>query len=103
MALIEISGLSTAQFNALDKKLDQLIAKENKLAQELETLKQQVAANTTVIGSAKDLLVGLKKKLDDAIASGDPAQLTALSDELKTQDDALAAAVVANTPATPTP
>ncbi len=61
-----------------------------------------LTANTTVIGSAKALIVGLKEKLDAAIAAG-PAALAALSAELKAGDDALAAAVAANTPSEEVP
>ena len=64
----------------------------------LDELKAKVAANTTVIGSAIALLQGLKAKLDEAIASNDPAALKALSDELAATDQSLADAVAANTP-----
>ena len=69
------------------------------MANELDDLKAAVANNTTAIGSAITLIQGLKAKLDAAIASGNPAALTALSAELGAQDTALAAAVTANTPA----
>ena len=79
--------------------LAQVRGKVEKMAGELDGLRAQVAANTTVIGSAIALIQGIKAKLDAAIASGDPAALAALSVELKTQDDALAQAIVVNTPA----
>lgn len=69
------------------------------MADELNTLKTEVAENKEVIGSAILLLKGLKQRLDDAIASGDPAELTALSNALDTQSKDLAQAVVENTPA----
>jgi hypothetical protein len=47
------------------------------------------------------LLQGLKAALDDAIASGNPAALTALSQQLGAQTQALSDAIIANTPATP--
>lgn len=71
------------------------------MANELEVLTAEVAENKTVIGSAVVLLQGLKEKLDAAI--GNPAALAALSAELSTTTDALAAAVAANTPAEPQP
>lgn len=70
-----------------------------KMAQELEDLKAAVAKDTEVDQSAITLLQGLKQKLDDAIASGDPAQLTALSQQLGSNAQALSDAIVANTPA----
>ncbi len=65
----------------------------------LTTLQTEVAENKEVMSSAVVLLKGLKDKLDEAIASGDPAALKALSDELDANTNALAAAVTANTPA----
>lgn len=65
----------------------------------LEDLKTQVAANTSVTGSALVLIKGLADKL--AAAGTDPAALAALAAELKTSDEALAAAVAANTVAAP--
>lgn len=63
-----------------------------------------VAAEQTVDASAIALLNGLKTELDAAIAAnqgGDDSQLQALSDQLSTEQAALAAAVTANTPAAP--
>lgn len=71
------------------------------MSQELIDLQAAVAANSTVIGSAVTLLTGLKTQLDEAIASGDPQALRDLSSQLGSQTDALAAAVLANTPAAP--
>jgi hypothetical protein len=51
-----------------------------------------------VMASAVLLLQGLKTRLDEAIASGDPAALMALSAELDANTNALAAAVTQNTP-----
>lgn len=67
------------------------------MAGELEALQAQVAANTTVIERAITLIQGIKAALDAAIASGDPAALTALSASLATEDQKLADAVAAAT------
>lgn len=69
----------------------------------IQELADQVAAQRTVVTSAVELLNGLHQKLDDAIKSGDPAAVQAVADDLKANTDTLSAAVVANTPATPTP
>lgn len=53
--------------------------------------------------SAITLLQGLKAQLDAAIASGDPAAVQAVADNLGAETDKLAAAVAANTPSAPTP
>ena len=75
-----------------------ILQKQELIMSALDDLKAKVAANTTVIGSAITLLQGLKAKLDEAIASGDPAALQALSDEIGASGSALADAIVANTP-----
>lgn len=67
----------------------------------LTDLQDAVARDTAVETSAITLLQGLKAALDAAIASNDPAALQALSAQLGTNADALAAAVAANTPAAP--
>lgn len=69
------------------------------MAQELDDLKAAVAKDTEVDQSAITLLNGLKQKLDAAIASGNPADLKALSDQLGSNAQGLADAVTANTPA----
>jgi alanyl-tRNA synthetase len=56
-------------------------------------------ANDAVLQNAP--VVTRLMAVDDAIASGDPAALTALSAELGTQDQALSDAVAANTPPAP--
>lgn len=71
------------------------------IMQQLIDLQAQVAATNTIEASAVVLLQGLKTQLDAAIASNDPAALTALSDSLGTSNAALAAAITANTPAAP--
>lgn len=78
-----------------------IINKLNKMAQELETLTQEVSETNTVMGSAITLLQGLKTRLDEAIASGNPAALQALSDSLDTNTNALAEAIQTNTPVDP--
>jgi hypothetical protein len=64
---------------------------------DLTTLTAQVKANTDVEASAVTLIQGIAAQL--AAAKTDPVAIQALSDQLKTSADALAAAVTANTPA----
>lgn len=74
------------------------------MAGELDSLRSEVARNTTVNSSAIALLQGLKSQLDGIIAGGvDPAAVASLATELGANTDALAAAVAANTPAAPPP
>lgn len=62
-----------------------------------------VVAKVTDVGTVEDsvitLLTGIKAQLD--AAGQDPAKLQALSDALDAQKAKLAAAITANTPATP--
>lgn len=62
----------------------------------LDDLKSQVTAMQGVVDSVVTLLNGLHAKLDAALASGDPAKIQEISDALKAEADALAAAVAAN-------
>lgn len=89
---------------AEQRKLDEIIrllhlslAKETEMAGELDALQAQVERNTAVDESAIILLNGLKARLDEAIASGDPSRVVALSAALGASTDTLAAAVAANT------
>lgn len=65
----------------------------------LDALTAQVTASTDIQKSAVILLQGLSQALKDAAA--DPVAVNALAESLKTSSDALAEAIVANTPATP--
>jgi peptidoglycan hydrolase CwlO-like protein len=81
-----------------DPELVKLVAEMgDRVGKQLDDLTAQVAANTSVIESAKTLINGFAAQL--AAAGTDPAALQALHDQLSTEDDALAAAVAANTPA----
>lgn len=63
----------------------------------LNTLAAQVHHNSDVVQSAIVLINGISDRIK--AAGADPAALQALTQELDTQDQALAAAVAANTPA----
>lgn len=65
----------------------------------LDDLTAQVAANKTITASALALINGIAARI--TAAGTDPAALAALTASLKDDDDALAAAVTANTPAAP--
>jgi hypothetical protein len=71
--------------------------KVNLMSMELDTLISRVAEIETVGDSAIALLNDLKLKLDEALASGNTAELQALSDRLGAQTAELAAAITANT------
>ncbi len=77
--------------------------------QPLTDLVTEVTDDETVMDSATTLINGFQTRLDAAVAAAlaggataaELAPLTALSAELKAKKDALAAAVIANTPASP--
>ncbi len=79
--------------------LHRLVRMEGDTMAALDDLKAEVEKVKTVEASAVTLIIGLKAKLDAAIASGDPAALTALSADLDASATALGDAVTANTPA----
>jgi len=113
----------TCPWGQLAGKIDQLLSQQTTyfhqgaqamatLQDAINQLKAQVAANKSAIDSAKDLINGFGARLDAATAAAKAAgatdaqlqSLTDLSTAIKADDDGLAAAVVANTPAaTPPP
>ena len=74
---------------------------ERGIMAQIGTLKQQVASNHDAIESAIVLINGIADRIK--AAGVDQEQLDALVADLKNEDDNLAAAVAANTPAAPTP
>lgn len=67
------------------------------MSTEVQKLKDNVAALTTVTGSAVALIQGLADQIK--ALKEDPAALNALADEIASDAQALADAVAANTPA----
>lgn len=69
------------------------------MSAEMDALKVDVAANTTVAGSVIAYIQGLAPQIADA--AGDRAASLALSAEVKSTSASMAAAIVQNTPADP--
>jgi predicted nucleic acid-binding Zn-ribbon protein len=91
----------------IERQLDNLMAlgittlkQELRMSKNLDDLTTQVAANTDAEQSAVVLLNQLHQLLVDA--GTDPAKLDALKSQLSSSKEALAAAIVANTPSAPT-
>src|SRR5258708_4291725 len=82
---------------SIQKTVNKIERSSKVMEQELDDLTVEVMANTTVEKSALALIQGFAAKL--AAAGTDPAKLKSLRDSLKANDDELAAAVAANTPA----
>ena len=84
------------QNKALDwicKTLAQINKKENTMSVELDALTAQVAADITVEEGVITLIQGLAAKIESL--KNDPVKLQALVDQLKAEDDKVAAAVAA--------
>lgn len=86
---------------ALNRQTDIDITTTEIIMAALDTLEADLAANTDVVASAVTLLDTLHQELADAIASGDPARVQAVADQLAANTQALADAVAANTDAAP--
>lgn len=108
---IELSPEVSARLDAFDRKLDLILQKENIIMSALEDQLAQAEAaakaNSDADDAAEALLVAISKMIADLKAAGtDPATLariTALSTALSSRAAKLSAAVVANTPAAPSP
>lgn len=88
----------------IEQKLDALIRLEGKQMANIDDILIEVHKQPTLIESVKTLVGGLKKSLDDALAgiSVTPevqAKLDEVFATLSANDQALADAVTANTPA----
>jgi hypothetical protein len=87
--------------NVIQKLVVSLTLQGSKIMAALDALTAEVARQTTVNASVLALLNGLVAKLAALAAQPtvDPAALQALVEAVKANDDGLAAAVTANTPA----
>jgi dynactin complex subunit len=96
MSLIEIS-VKVQPDASVNDKLNEINWRLKKMSEQLDRLTNEVSENREVIGSAIVLIQGIKTRLDEAIASQDPAALEALAADLDTQTASLAQAVADNT------
>lgn len=81
----------------LQQVLDKLTHEEILMTQEMQALTDEVSRNRSTTQSAIQLIQGLATQIQNSM--NDPAALQALVTTLREQDDQLASAVVANTPA----
>lgn len=79
-------------------RLDSIITALGGLKVTLDELKAKVEAQTTVVQSVVTLLTDLAQRLRDA--ADDPAEIQAIADQVDANRQAMADAVVANTPST---
>jgi uncharacterized coiled-coil protein SlyX len=74
-----------------------LESKGDRIMITLNDIREAVAAQKTVVDSAKQLLADIHQKLVDATENNDPAKLQEVIDAIKLETADLAAAVEANT------
>lgn len=86
-----------AQLDRIEAILRRISIQENLILTDLTAITQQVRANTDAEAAAVQLLTHLSELL--AAAGTDPVALEQLRTNLETSRGALAAAIVANTPA----
>jgi hypothetical protein len=77
--------------------LERILQEVLKMSKEVDDLKAEVAADTTVMESAKTLIEGLAAQLHENAT--DPAAIREIADQLLASRTDLATAVTANTPA----
>ena len=92
-----------AKVDAILFRLDIVNMEEVLLMADLNTVKDAVTAQTTVVGSVVTLLEGLSAQLAAAVAANDPVAMQAVADSISANTKVLADAVAANTPAAPAP
>ena len=97
MTIHHIIHFDNEHQNETIKLLNLIIQNQKKIMADLTELTAAVERDTEVDQSAITLLQGLKAALD--AAGTDPVALKALSDKIGSSTQALADAVVANTPA----
>jgi ABC-type transporter Mla subunit MlaD len=100
-ALMGQLGAMQAAITGLQKSMNQLLTQENQQMAALDDLTTQVAQNTNLEQSAIQLIQGIAKQLQDAVANNDSAALTNLAAQLNTSAAALGAAIAANTQVNP--
>jgi hypothetical protein len=101
MKLSELAEQMHARFDRLEGAMALQLLSERKVLHMASDLETAVAGVSSVTGSVLTLIQGMADKV--AATAGDPAKVQALVDELNADHARLAAAVAANTPASPVP
>jgi hypothetical protein len=92
----------TVMLGKMNIKLDKILANQGVGMATMEELQADVTAQTSAVDSITRLVTGLADQLDEAIANGaDPAVLSALSEQIRSNTQALVDSVAANTEINP--
>lgn len=89
----------SADLSEVLSKLSLILSQQEAQMASITELEAEVARNTTVDESAIALIEGIVARLEEA--AGDQVKIDALTADLRARNDALAAAVAANTPSEP--
>lgn len=97
----------TKTLKRIEAKLDYLIEKENQMSATLDQVVQDVSDETTLESSIVTLLDGIQAQLTAALAgttisAANQTKIDAIFSGLEANKTALSAAIIANTPVTPT-
>jgi chromosome segregation ATPase len=98
---IKIDPETKQQLDRIESLIFNLAERQHTMALDLTRLQAEIAENNSAIASAVTLLNQIADEL--RAQSGNQDAVNALADQLSGQSDALAAAVVANTPTQPQP
>lgn len=99
----EYNGLIN-RLNVITTKLNAILSKESLMAIDVSAITAEVARNSDLTASVVQLVNNLAAQIAAIPASNDPvtqAALDSLKATLTNNDDAIAASVLANTPASP--
>lgn len=96
---IQVDNQINDKLDAILVALEALTITGEETMADLSVLTSEVTNNTDVVNSAVALIAGLADQIQ--AAATDPAAVQALADNLRANNQALASAVAANTPAAP--
>lgn len=101
VAIEQLQQVTVRKQGEMATTLESLLLIGESMSAQLDRIKASVTRNGDVIDSGITLIKGLADEIRSLKA--EPEQLVALADSLDAKADALAAAIAANTPASPAP
>jgi FtsZ-binding cell division protein ZapB len=96
-AVSELTGQNAGGRNRTSTSRGVFEVSTNPMQQVIEDLRVEIERNTSIDGSAITLMNGLAARIEEL--KNDPTALQELANSIRTSNDALSAAVRANTPA----
>ena len=90
-----------ATVNRIDRRVTMALGLEIRNMAAIDDLKGEVSQNTDLTGSVVSLVNGLADQLEQALQNNDTAAVQAVVDQMRSNNQALADAVAANTQVNP--